>query len=95
MSNLIQQKYLPGDTIQFTWVSSNTTLTSGYAAVYDRNEILVSSSTLTDSGNGHYYADYTTSVGSDGYYVVELSGNINSLPRKRRIRFKVADVEVD
>ena len=85
---------LAGDTIQLTWVSSQTTLSDNYAAIFNDQETLVSSAAMVDSGNGHYYGNYTSAVGSDGYYVAELGGDIDSLPRKKRLRFKVSVTEV-
>jgi hypothetical protein len=94
MSSRQLSQFLAGNTIQFTWVSSTVTLENNYAAVFNDQETLVSSATMTSSGNGHYYANYTCAVGSDGYYVAELGGDVLSLPRRTRLRFKVSVTEV-
>ena len=94
MSSRIK-KFLPNDTAKFTWVNTGATLDSGYLKVEDNDEAVVSSVALTSSGDGHYFGLYTTPVGSDGYYVGELGGNISGNPYTRRIRFQVKVFEVD
>lgn len=50
------QNIIAGTTIKTTMVSSGTTIDSGYSALISGSETLVSSMSLQDSGNGHYYA---------------------------------------
>lgn len=89
------QRFLPNDTAKFSWVDSGTTLTNGFLAVENDQGTIVSSMAMADSGNGHYYAFYTTAVGSDGYYVGEMGGDIGGYPYRRRVRFQVNVFEVD
>jgi hypothetical protein len=85
---------LIGDTVRFTWVDSGTTASNLYAALYDGAETLVSSRSMTDSGNGHYYADVTLPE-TPGYYVGELKGTIAGNPYKRRVQVRAVTEEVD
>lgn len=88
------KKVLIGDTIRFTWVSSGANPSSIVANVFDKNETLVGSGTLTSSGNGHYYYNYTL-PNTMGYYVGEVNATINSLNYKRKTKFKAVSGEVD
>lgn len=90
----MMDKFLIGTTIELSWVSSASTPTDIYAAVYDGTETMVSSMTLSSSGNGHYYVDYTVPT-STGYYVVEYTATISSKPYKKRKRFQTVRTETD
>lgn len=80
------REYALGDTVVFTWVNSGVSM-SPFLAVYDGNETLVNSITMTSSGNGHYFGLYTTT--SLGYYVGKMQGTLNAKPYVRPRRFKV------
>lgn len=86
---------LPGDTIKLTWISSGTIVSSMSFTVIDGSEAIVSSaSNMTDSGGGHWYADYIV-PNSIGFYVAHSTAVINGKPYKRATRFQVALYEVD
>lgn len=87
-------KHLIGDTVRLTWVSSDITPSTILANVYNNAETLVGSGSMVSSGNGHYYYDYTI-PNTTGYYVAETLATINSLPYKRRTKFKAVTGEVD
>ena len=95
MGSRLIKKILPGDTGKMTWVNSGATLDTPYAFVENNQGTIISSETVVDSGNGHYFALHTTAVGSDGFYVMELGGDIGGYPYKRRRRFEVTVFEVD
>jgi hypothetical protein len=84
---------LVGDTRQFTWIDSGTTPSTILHMIYDGNETLVSSQSMTNSGNGHYYA--LAKVNTPGYYVSEWLAMISGNPYKRREKFKAVLIEVD
>ena len=88
------EEFIIGDTIELSWVSSGSSPSDIYAAVYDGDETMVDSMTLSSSGNGHYFFDYTLPT-STGYYVVEYVATISSNPYKSRKRFKTVRNEVD
>ena len=85
---------LIGDTIAITWVNSGVTPTAIGAAIYNGSETLVSSASMTSSGNGHYYRLYTL-PNTPGYFVAETIATISGNPYKNRIRFKAIRGEVD
>lgn len=87
-------KFLFGDTKKLTWISSGTTPTLIYSTIFDGNESSVNSSTMTSSGNGHYYANMTL-PNTPGFYVRETYAWVNSFPYRNRERFKVIKSEVD
>ena len=88
------KKHLIGDTIQITMINSGVTPSAALAKVYDSAETLVGSGTMTTSGNGHYFYNFTI-PNSTGYYVAETLATINGLPYKNRRKFKVVTGEVD
>ena len=83
-----------GDTIRLTWISSGALPSEIYGAIFDGAETLVSSSTMSSSGNGHYYLDVTL-PDTPGYYAAELNAVINSFPYRRKIKIKGVTGEVD
>jgi len=83
-----------GDTVQLTLTSSGDTFNPAFVSIYDGNETLVHSATMTDSGNGHYFHDYT-SVTSDGFYSAKMVGYIGSLSYIRPEWFRITPMEVD
>ena len=88
------KKHLIGDTIQVTMVNSGVTPSAINCAVYNGDETLVDSGSMTSSGNGHYFFDHTI-VNTEGFYVAETLATINSKPYKNRIRFKAIKGETD
>ena len=85
---------LIGDTIKVTWVSSGDVPSPILALIYTSSETLVSSVSMTSSGNGHYYSNYTI-PNTPGFYVAETLATLDSLPYKRRVAFKAVTQEVD
>lgn len=88
-------RHLIGDTIRVTWVSSGTVPDSITAAIYNGQEVLVESGSMVSSGNGHYYYNFTIPDSGQQFYVAETVSYVNSLPYKRRVRFKAILSEVD
>lgn len=87
-------RFLVGDTIRVTWINSNVIPSVLFASVYDGNEILVDSGTMTSSGNGYYFYDHTI-VNTPGFYVVETRATIASMLYKRRVKFQASLIQVD
>ena len=79
------RKYLIGDTVKFTWINSGVTM-APTMEVFTGSETVVNTGTFTDSGNGHYFYDYT--VNSAGYYRMKGTGIANSKPYVRDKRIK-------
>lgn len=94
MSN---RRFSIGDSVQFTWINSGTTATDLHHEVYDGDETLVSSATMSSSGNGHYYSFFTIpdSSGAVGYYHARLKGSIEGIQFVRSHQFKAVSWEVD
>lgn len=89
----VLKKILIGNTVTVTWVSSGVTATPISVSILDNTETSVSSITLTDSGNGHYFADVTV-PNSSGYYVAEITAVVNLNTYKNRMKFKAITCEV-
>ena len=87
------KEILIGDTLQVTWVSSATVPSEATAVIYNGSDTAVSSITMTSSGNGHYYADYTV-PSSAQYMVAETTVYVNSLPYKKRTPFRITKGDV-
>lgn len=88
------ERRLIGDTIQITWVDSGVTPSGITAAIYNGSDTLINSETMTSSGNGHYFADYTI-PNTPGFYVAETIATINSKPYKNRVFFKAVEEDAD
>lgn len=88
------RQVLIGDTVRITWISSGVSAEPINAAVYDGDEILVDSGSMTDSGNGHYFYDHTV-VNTPGYYVAETTATVGTNPYKRRVKFQAVLEQVD
>ncbi len=88
------KEILPGDTIKYKWISSESVVSSATYEVFDWNETLVGSGALVDSGSGHWYLDYTVPT-SEGFYVFKSTITINSKPYIRARRFRVIELETD
>lgn len=88
--------YLIGDTRRVKWVSSGESPTDISAAFRSGNssETVVASATMTDSGNGHYWANLTV-PNTPGFYVAETLATISGYPYRRRLRFRAVASEVD
>lgn len=87
-------KYLSEDTKTFTWISSGQTASPMLLSIFDGSETVVSSVSMTDSGNGHYYKAQTLPV-TPGFYVVEWKATISSNPYKKRERIQIVNGTVD
>ena len=87
------------DTVRATWVSSGTAVNCGISAALITSsgdpptEVLVSSDTATDSGNGHYFRDITL-PNTAGWYLVEWRATVDGATFKDRDRFRVITGEV-
>ncbi len=90
----MSKEVLIGDTVKITWVSSGTTMSPATTVIYNGSETAVSSISMTSSGNGHYYANYTV-PDSAQWMVAETVMVTNSFPYKRRTKFRVVRKEVD
>lgn len=88
------KKILAGTTKQVTWVASGVTATTISTAILDREENLVSSLSMTSSGNGHYFAAVTY-PNTEAYYVQVWNAVVSTKPYKDRERFKIVLSEVD
>lgn len=86
------KKYLIGDTVKVTWVHSGAVPSQINAAIFEGEYTVVESSTMTSSGNGHYYHNYTI-PDTLGYYFAEVISWVNSNPYKRRVRFSTVREE--
>ena len=88
------KKFLIGNTIKVTWVSSGVSPTDIYTAIRNSSDTMVNSVAMTDSGNGHYYSAYTL-VNSLGFFVAETIATVSGAPYKNRSRFKAISGETD
>lgn len=88
------KKILAGTTKQSTWVSSGITASPIYVALLDGSETVVSSTSMTSSGNGHYFG-LITYPNTPGFYVVEDKATVATYPYKSRQTVKVVLSEVD
>lgn len=84
-----------GDTIRLTWTNSGVFPTAIHAAVYDGDEVLISSESMISSGNGHFYSPYFVTNSDPQFYVAELVSVVNSYTYLRRLRFQSVLSEVD
>jgi len=87
-------KYLGGTTKKFTWISSGQNPSGLAATIRDGSETLVSSTSMTDSGAGFYFAAVTL-PSTPGYYVKEMVATIGGKPYNKRETFKIVLSEVD
>ena len=88
------REFIIGDTVKLTWINSGVTPSSISAALYNGIETLVSSVSMTSSGDGHYYARITL-PSSVGYYVTESIAQISGYPYKRRQLIKAVTGDSD
>lgn len=83
-----------GDTRQFKWISSGTAPTNAYAALFTGSETLVSSLSMTSSGNGHFYADITLPL-SLGIYSGQTVATVSDKPYRRYATIKIVKSDTD
>jgi len=88
------KEYLVGNTIQATWVNSGVTPTAIHVAIYDGDETLVDSATMSSSGNGHYYYDHTI-PNTPGFYAMYYEATINGNPFRNQDKYKALLEQVD
>lgn len=81
-------------TEKLTWVSSGVTPGSISSALIDKNEVLISSTAGTSSGNGFYYA-IMVHPGSACWVVNEWRATINGNLTIQRQFGRVRTMEVD
>jgi hypothetical protein len=86
-------RILTGDTATFTFISSGDTPSPITLAIIDKDDTVVSSVAMTDSGNGHYYAN--AYVNTPGFYTAEWKATIGGNPYRRREPFQAVMLEVD
>lgn len=87
-------KYLSGNTQIFTWVSSGQSPSPITAAVLDISNTVISSGSMTSSGNGHYYRNVTMPT-TEGFYIKETKATISGDVFRDREKFQVILCEVD
>jgi len=63
------------------------------AGVYNESDTLIDSGTMSSSGDGHYFRNFTI-PNSAGFYVAETISTISGLPYKNRKRFQAVKGEV-
>lgn len=80
-------------TKMFKWISSGQTASDIYVRTINNSETMVSSMTMTDSGNGHYYA-FMTMPTTPGLYAGEVVATIGSKDYINKTRFRVVLNEV-
>lgn len=86
---------IAGDTLIATWVNSGASPSTIVAALFTGSETIVSSGTMTSSGNGHYFKNVTIPDSGDAFYVLQTYAEIDSFPYKRRIKIHAQGFEVD
>lgn len=91
------KKIPKGDTVQITWTDSSITAAdSADYSIYSGSETIVNTGTLTSSGSGHYYANFTIPNSySYGFYVAETLVTVGGYPYKRRVNFKIMPLDGD
>ncbi len=85
---------LIGDTIQITWVNSGVTPSPITATIFTGSETSIDSGTMTASGNGHFWRNFTM-PDTPGFYVAETLATISAFPYKRRVKIHAVRGEVD
>jgi len=87
-------RFLIGDTIKLSWINSGVTPTVISGTIISGSETIVSSVTMSSSGNGHYYSLHTL-PDSAGYYIAQTLATVDTYPYKRRIKFAAVLEDVD
>jgi len=88
------EKFLIGDTVKLTWINSGVTPTDIRATLYTGSETVINSTTMTSSGDGHYYARFTL-PDTPGFYVGETYATVDGYPYKRRVTINAVIEDVD
>lgn len=83
-----------GGTLRTTWINSGATASGISSAIFDKDNLLVSSVAQTASGNGHYYADIAV-PSTPGNYMNKQLGVIDSNTYVRWQILRVQAPEVD
>ena len=86
--------YIAGDTKTFTWVSSDASPTSIHVAIINIDETVVSSATMTSSGNGHYYS-FMSIPTTPGFYVASWNATVGGSQRVHKRYFRCILGEVN
>lgn len=82
-----------GSTLRATFVCSGATISSGYSALRDGSNTLVTSVAATSSGDGHLFADLPLPTSAQ-WLVNEWGGVINANTYRRFALVNVQGVEV-
>lgn len=88
------EQFLVGDTMKVTWINSGVTPTALVAKLYTGSETVVGSTSMTSSGDGHYFAAMTM-PDTPGFYVLETLATIDGFPYKRRVKVQAVVEDVD
>ena len=83
-----------GSTLKIVVVDSGKTADSAVFTILSGTETVVDTGTLTSSGNGHYYALYTT-PSTPGYYVARTTFTVGGKPYVNAKPFQLRTIEVD
>lgn len=94
------KEFIIGDTFQVTWVDSSiSALDASSVSIVDGSENLIVSLSLSNSGNGHFYADITLDTSSgfvaNKHYVARTNVTVGGVPYQRAKKFKVISYTVD
>lgn len=85
---------LAGTTLKAAWVNSGAVPSPICSALFDRDEVLVSSMTATSSGNGFYYATHLI-PNSTAWYVNKWFATINASTYVSAMKVRAVRAEVD
>lgn len=86
--------FLVGDTVKVTWINSGVAPDSSVTgALWDDDETAVSSFTLSDSGDGHWYA-FIRVPNTPGFYRATSKAAIDSNEYKNSIGFRAIEGEI-
>lgn len=90
------KEYIVGGTPIFIWINSGVNM-APYINVLNGSEQVVSSATMSDSGNGHYYYWWETipASHSTGYYVGKMTGTTGGKPFIKSEKIKLIGGGVD
>ena len=88
------KRFEVGDTVKATWVHSGAAMADLHAFVENGSATMVSSATMVDSGNGHYY-DFHTLPNSIGNYVMRMEGTNGGKTYKKSFRFRTVLGDTD
>lgn len=86
------KKGLIGGTIKMTWINSGVTMNPKVTA-FTGSETVVATGDMVDSGNGHYYYNFT--IPSSGFYNLVAIGSAGGYPYKRNEKVKGVTGGVD